>query len=203
MNLSQNLFNENEIYVTPSDIIEFMYCNRFSYFMKCLGIRQYEEKRYKVVKGRNLHDEKSKNNVEYVRKRIKGIAKYNNVQLVSKKYLLKGIVDEIYVLEDGTYAPLDYKFAEYKEKDFLTYKSQMSMYSLMIEDIYKCKVNKFYLVYCRSKNLIKEIIFDNKLRKETLRNIDNYLKVSNGYFPRATKYKSRCLDCCYKNICMK
>jgi hypothetical protein len=53
---SQNFFNENQYYITPSEIIEFLYCKRFIYFMKCLGIRQYEEKRYKVQKGREIHE---------------------------------------------------------------------------------------------------------------------------------------------------
>ena len=44
----QNSFNEFNYYITPSDIIEFLYCKRFIYYMKCLGIEQYEEKRYKV-----------------------------------------------------------------------------------------------------------------------------------------------------------
>lgn len=203
MNSSQSLFNENEIYVTPSEIIEFMYCMRFTYFMKCLGIKQHEENRYKVIKGRNVHIDKSNQNVSYVRKRIEGAAKYDNVYLISKNLGLKGIVDEIYELKDGTFAPLDYKYAEYNDKDFLTYKTQMAMYSLMIEDIYKVKVNKMFLVYCRSGNLLKEIEFDEDMRKETLKSIRDYNKVVSGYYPKATKYKARCIDCCYRNMCEK
>lgn len=203
MTLSQSLFNENENYVTPSEIIEFMYCMRFTYFMKCLGINQNEDKRYKVMKGRNVHVDKSSQNVNYVRKRIDGVAKYINVYLISKNLGLKGIVDEIYQLKDGTMAPLDYKYAEYNEKDFLTYKTQMALYSMLIEDIYKCKVSKMFLVYCRSSNLIKELEFDEKLKKESIKAIDCYRKVINGYYPKATKYKARCIDCCYRNVCEK
>ncbi|WP_138207457.1 CRISPR-associated protein Cas4 [Haloimpatiens lingqiaonensis] len=203
MTLCQNSFSENEVYITPSDIIEFMYCPRFTYFMKCLGIRQYEENRYKVIKGRNIHEDKSNQNIDYVRKKIKGKAKYINVYMVSKSLKLKGIVDELYELEDGTIAPLDYKFAEYNDREFLTYKMQMALYSLLAEDIYNKKVSKVFLVYCRSKNLIKEIAFDDKLRKQAMEAIELYSKVITGYYPKATRYKSRCIDCCYKNVCEK
>ncbi|SKA90379.1 CRISPR-associated exonuclease, Cas4 family [Clostridium sp. USBA 49] len=203
MSLYQNLFNENEIYVTPSEIIEFMYCQRFAYFMNCLGIKQNEDKRYKVIKGRNIHIDKSNQNVNYVRKKINGVAKYINVYMISKNLGLKGIVDEIYELKDGSLAPLDYKYAVYEEKDFLTSKIQMGLYSLLIEDIYKYKVNKMFLIYCRSGNLLKELEFKDKDREAAKKAIDDYKKVIQGYYPKATKYKARCIDCCYRNICIK
>lgn len=199
MLLNQNLYNDNEVYITPSEIIEFMYCPRFIYFMKCLGIRQFEEKRYKVIKGRKIH--KNKSTQDYVRTKIGGIKKNENVYLISKKLGLKGIVDEVYKLKDRSLAPVDFKYAEYKEKEFLTYKTQMALYSLIMEEQFKSKVNKMFLVYVRSKNLIKEIDFDEKIKKEIKKTLDDYKKVVEGYYPKATKYKTRCIDCCYKNIC--
>ncbi|WP_346897399.1 CRISPR-associated protein Cas4 [Clostridium sp. UBA7503] len=203
MKLYQNSFSEFEEYVTPSDIIEFLYCPRFIYFMKNLGIRQYEENRFKVQIGREKHLDKKLQNVNQVRKRIGGVSKEQEKYIVSKRYGIKGIVDEIYLLNDGTYAPLDYKFAEYKDKDFETYKTQMAMYGLVIEELYKVKVNKLFLVYLRSKNLLKEIDFDDKLKKKSIKYIYDYKKVVDGYYPKATSSKARCIDCCYKNICEK
>lgn len=203
MIVSQDLFDENQEYISPSEMIEFLYCPRFTYFINNLNIRQYEEKRLKVQIGKEKHIDKTNTNVNYIRKRIGGISKEAEKYLISKKYGLKGIVDEIYELSDGSYAPLDYKFAEYKDKDFETYKNQMAMYSLMIEDIYNVNVEKFYLVYLRSKNLLKEIDFDEKLRKKTIKNINEYKRVRCGLYPKATSSKARCLDCCYRNICDK
>lgn len=203
MKLYQSSFSEFEEYVTPSDIIEFLYCPRFIYFMKNLGIRQYEENRFKVQIGREKHLDKKAQNVNQVRKRIGGVSKEQEKYIVSKKYGIKGIVDEIYLLSDGTYAPLDYKFAEYKDKDFETYKTQMAMYGLVIEDVYKAKVSKLFLVYLRSKNLLKEIEFDDKLKKKSIKYINDYKKVVDGYYPKSTSSKARCIDCCYRNICEK
>ena len=38
--------------ITPSIVIEYLYCPRFIYFMKILNISQNEDRRFKVTKGR-------------------------------------------------------------------------------------------------------------------------------------------------------
>ncbi|OQX06467.1 MAG: CRISPR-associated protein Cas4, partial [Desulfobacteraceae bacterium IS3] len=43
------------ILLTPSEIIEYFYCPRFIYFIFSLGIDQHEEKRFKVLMGREVH----------------------------------------------------------------------------------------------------------------------------------------------------
>ena len=41
--------------ITPSIVIEYLYCPRFIYFMKILNISQNEDRRFKVTKGREVH----------------------------------------------------------------------------------------------------------------------------------------------------
>lgn len=203
MKSSQVFFDENQYYITPSEIIEFLYCKRFIYFMKCLGIRQYEEKRYKVQKGRNIHDRRLKDNKDYLRKKIGVIHKEMDVSLVSNKYKVRGKVDEVLTLGDNTMVPLDYKFSQYEEKIYKTYRTQIILYALMIEEIYNKVVNKGYIVYCRGGYDIKEIEITEKNKEKTKKIIKEFISITQGYYPKATQYKSKCLDCCYKNICIK
>ena len=56
--------------LTPSHIIEYLYCPRFTYFEYVLRIPQHEEANYLVMRGRNLHDDKLEQNKEYLRKRL-------------------------------------------------------------------------------------------------------------------------------------
>lgn len=184
-------------------MIEFLYCKRFTYYMKCLGIKQYEDTRYKVKKGKEIHDRKENENKEYLRKKLGVIKKYINVKLYSQKYKIKGKVDEVLTLKDNTMAALDYKFAEYEDRVYTTYKTQILMYSIMIAEMYNVDVKKGYLVYCRSKNFIKDIDIDKKDIKKLEKDIKEYQRVIKGYYPTATKNKSRCNDCCYRNICIK
>jgi len=198
----QNSFSEFSYYITPSDIIEFNYCKRFIYYMKVLGIPQNEETRYKVQVGRNIHETKEKRNKEYLRKTINAVKKLIEVPLISEKYKIKGKVDEVNFLVDGSAAPLDYKFAEYKEKIFKTYKTQMVMYSIMVEEMFKVPVKSAFIVYCRGGNRLIKIDITESMKNDIFNILDEYSKILSGYYPKATKDKLKCIDCCYRNICI-
>jgi len=74
----------------------------------------------------------------------------------------------------------------------------------MIKDNYNIDVKSAFIVYIRSKN--KLIEFD--IKDEIYSDLQNILSeivniIQKGYFPKRTKYKSRCRDCTYRNICIK
>lgn len=186
--------------LTPSHIIEYLFCPRFTYFEYVLGIPQYEEKFYKVQKGREIHEQKAIQNVDYLRKRIGVVKKYQYQYITNSN--LRGEVDEILELKDGTMAPLDFKFAEYKDKIYNTYKTQLYCYAILIEENYNKKVNKGYLIYTRSKNKLVEIEITDVEKMNIKNNIkDIYEIINKNIYPKATKFKKRCLSCTYKNIC--
>lgn len=193
----------SEIYITPSEVIEYLFCPRFIFYMNVLCISQHEEQRYKVLKGRELHERKERVNREYLRKKLGVMAKDILVYLASDRYHLKGVVDEVLSLEDGTLAPLDYKFAEYKDFHYRTHKYQSVLYGLLIKDNYGQEVKKGYVCYVRSRHKVKEIVFCQKDFDEALKIIDEILDIiQKGFYPKKTSYSARCIDCCYKNICV-
>jgi len=188
--------------LTPSHIIEYLYCPRFTYFEYVLSIPQYEERNYKVKRGREVHDMKLEQNNEYLRRRIGAVERYND-QYLTNDYL-RGKIDEVLKLEDGTMAPLDYKFASYDDTVYETYKTQMFCYAWLIEENFNCAVNRGFLVYTRSTNKLIELPIkdsDKQLVKECALKIGEI--IDKNLFPRATKYKQRCVDCTYRNICIK
>lgn len=188
------------ISLTPSHIIEYLFCPRFTYFEYVLGIPQYEEKNFKVIKGREVHDLKLERNKEYLRKKIGVKEKWVDQYLTNES--LRGKIDEVLLLDDNTMAPLDYKFAEYKDRIFETYKQQLICYALLIEKNFGREVNRGYLVYVRSKNKLLEVQIsdsDKQMIKETIEKISWIME--QNHYPKATKYKRRCLNCTYRNIC--
>lgn len=194
---------EQDIFITPSEVIEYLYCPRFTYFMNVLKIPQHEEQRYKVMKGREMHKEKSKINQEYLRKKIGCTDKETLVYLTSAKYKLKGEVDEVLYLLDGTLAPFDYKFAEYNEFVYKTHKIQSVLYALLIKDNYQKDVKKGFICYIRSNNKLCEILFDKKDFEEAILIIEEIFDIIlKGWYPKKTKYLTKCIDCCYRNICV-
>jgi len=188
--------------LTPSHIIEYLFCPRFTYFEYVTAIPQYEEKFYKVMKGRDVHEQKAVQNIDYLRKKIDVIAKHSNLYLTNE--YLRGEIDEVLEFGNGTMGPLDFKFAEYKDKIYDTYVTQLNCYALLIEDNFGTKVNKGFLVYTRSKNKLIEVALTTKSKEKVLIAAKEILEIVNiNFFPKATKYKKRCLSCTYKNICIK
>ncbi len=192
-----------EVYITPSEVIEYLFCPRFIFYMNCLCIPQHEEQRYKVVRGRTIHKEREQINREYLRKKLGCVQKDTSVYLTSHKYHLKGVVDEVLSLKDGTLAPLDYKFAEYKDVVFKTHKYQSMLYAILIKENYQQEVNRGYVCYVRSNHLIKELNFNHQDFDEAVKIIDEILEIiQKGYYPKKTEYLAKCIDCCYRNICV-
>lgn len=192
----------NGIYITASLLLEYLFCPRFIYFMNCLCIKQNEDKRFKVLKGRETHDRKAQSNIAYLRKRVGCVNKEIDVGMASEKYHIKGVVDEVLTLSDGTMSPLDYKYAEYKGAVFKTHRYQSVFYGLLIKETYGREVKKGFICYMRSKNYLKEIPMEDrdfaKLHSMTNKIIDI---TQNCYYPEGTENKAQCVDCCYRNIC--
>ncbi|WP_373055848.1 CRISPR-associated protein Cas4 [Zunongwangia sp. H14] len=186
----------------PSQIIEYLYCPRYTYFEYVLRIPQNEDKFYKVNRGREVHNEKLERNKEYLRKKIGVKEKWLDQYLGING--LRGKVDEVLKLSDGTYAPLDYKFAQWKDRVYETYKQQLYCYAILIEEVYGGKVEKGFLVYTRSKNKLIEVNIGENAKSEIRNSMDKMLEVIQGNkFPRATRVKKRCVNCTYRNICIK
>ncbi len=186
----------------PSQVIEYLYCPRYTYFEYVLRIPQNEEKYHKVQRGREVHDDKLEQNKNYLRKKIGVQQKWIDHYMGSPQ--LRGKVDEVLLLEDGSYAPLDYKFAVWKDRVFETYKQQLYCYALLIEEIFGANVNKGFLVYTRSKHKVVEIPINQTSKNEVMESTEKMLEIiERNKFPKATTYKKRCLNCTYRNICIK
>ncbi|ODS41199.1 CRISPR-associated protein Cas4 [Candidatus Altiarchaeales archaeon WOR_SM1_SCG] len=193
----------NETYITVSDVMEYLFCPRFIYFMYCLDIKQHEDKRYKVLKGRKVHEVREKINKDYIRKKLNCTRKESSVYMASKKHHVKGIVDEVLFMDDGTASPFDYKYAEDKGKLFKTYKYQSVIYGLLIKENYNVDVRKGFICYTRSNNSVKEITFKEKDFTEAVKIINEILDIiQKGVYPKKTKSLMRCVDCTYRNICV-
>ena len=189
--------------ITPSEVMEYLYCPRFTYFLNILKIPQYEDKRYKVQKGRRVHEKRIQDNRDYLRKKIDMTAKEINVYLSSSQNHIRGIVDEVAFMRDGTLAPIDYKYSPYKEHAFKTHKIQITLYSLLIEETYRKPVNKGYIFYIRNGSKMNEIPITLSLKQEALEIVNTILTtIREERLPQKTKVKIRCFDCCYKNICV-
>ncbi len=186
--------------LTPSDILQHLYCPRFTYFMRVLQIDQHEERLFKVQKGRAIHEQKGQINQAYLRRRL-GVTHQQLNQYLTN-HTLRGEVDAVLWLGDHHAAPLDYKFAVYKDQMYDTYKHQLYCYAWLIEDNFEVEVKQGFLVYTRSSNQLVTVEIDDEAKAMVQQTVAEIAEVVNeNIFPKATKSKKRCVNCTYQNIC--
>ena len=190
------------ISLTPSHLIQHLYCPRFTYFEWILRIPQHEEKFSKVMRGRNLHDERLERNKGYLRRRL-GVVDRHDDQYLTNDYL-RGRVDEVLELDDGTLAPLDYKFAPFKDKIYSTYRTQLFCYAWLIEENFNRPVTRGHLVYTRSANRVVTVPI-NPGDVDEVRAVADRVRtvIQDNVFPKATRVKKRCVNCTYRKICVQ
>lgn len=189
--------------ITPSEVLEHVYCPRFTWFMNVQNIPQHEDKRYKVLKGREVHQRRETENKSYLRRKIGVIKRENAVYLASPRLRLRGIVDEVLWLQDGTMAPLDYKYTEIRDTAFKTHRLQILIYSMLIKETYETEVRQGFIVYLRGGNSLLEVPVTEQGAQEVNLMVDEiFAIIESGKLPRRTPYRVRCQDCCYKNICV-
>ncbi len=194
---------ERSLALTPSEVIEHVYCPRFTWFMHVQNIAQHEDKRYKVLKGRRVHRQRETENRSYLRRKIGAVGKEQEVYLASAALRMRGIVDEVLTLGDGTMAPLDYKFSEAPRQVYRTHRIQVLMYAMLIREAYAAQVPRAFVAYIRGRHELIEVEVTERATREVTALIDEiFAIIATGRLPRRTPQRVRCRDCCYGNICV-
>lgn len=194
---------ERTAMLTPSEVIEHVYCPRFTWFMNVQHIAQHEDQRYKVLKGREIHQHRETENKTYLRRKIGVVQRQNAVYLASPRLRMRGVVDEVLWLKDGTMAPLDYKYTEPRETAFKTHRIQIAMYAMLIAETYRTSVQRGYVAYIRGGNKLLEVPVTDEIIGEVTALVNQiFATIATGRLPRRTPYRVRCVDCCYRNICV-
>lgn len=197
-----DIHEESRVFVTPSEVMEYLYCPRFIYYMNVLNVQQHEHNRALVNKGRDIHKLKMVQNKAYLRKTLNVIDKKSEVYMKSETLKLVGKVDEVLFFADGFAAPLDYKYAYWDKRVYKPLLYQQALYASLIEETFSCEVQAGYLVYIRSKNHVEKVDISARLKTRAKEIVDEIFAILNiNYFPQATKTKSKCLDCTYRNLC--
>jgi len=189
--------------LTPSEVLEHIYCPRFTWFMQVQQIPQHEETRFKVLKGREVHRRRATENRDYLRRKIGAVRREIEVYLAAPELRLRGIVDEVLWLKDGGMAPLDYKYTEARDQVFRTHETQITLYAMLIEAVYGQPVQRGYVAYVRDGSHLLEVAITEEAKAEMRCLVSKiFAIIRTGKLPARASSRLRCEDCCYKNICV-
>jgi CRISPR-associated exonuclease Cas4 len=192
----------HDLLLTPSDILEHLFCGRFTYFERHLALPEFQERREKVRRGRALHQVREATNRAYLRKRLGVVDKRIDVSLASPRHHLRGRLDELLFFADGSAGPLDYKFARDPGRVYATLRLQSAIYALLIHETFGIPVRRGYIVYTRSQNRVVELTYDPSDFQRIGRTVREIVSViTRGHLPRRAP-ASHCADCCYRLICV-
>lgn len=195
---------ETPVFITVSHVLEYLYCPRFTYYEYVLAIPERQELRALVQKGRQVHNERERINAHYLRKKLGVVERQIHVEMTSRVLRVRGIVDEVLSLDDGSLAPFDYKFAEDPGRVYLNLAMQSALYGLLIRETFDKPVTRGFLCYTRSHYRVVEIpLGDDEWTQARQAVEDVFAVIQTGVFPPATRWKARCGDCCYRNICIQ
>jgi CRISPR-associated exonuclease Cas4 len=202
--VSEQTTELSAIPLTVTHVLEHLYCPRFTYFEYVLGVAERQEHRPLVLKGRQVHQERTRINPHYLRKKLGVVGRQFDVPMASAALGLRGTVDEVLTLADGTMAPFDYKFAEDPGEVYHNQKVQSALYALLIAETFQKPVRRGFLCYTRSNFRVVELEHteaDFAHARDVVAEVVTVIQ--KGLFPPATPWKARCTDCCYRNICIK
>ncbi|MGO8746927.1 MAG: CRISPR-associated protein Cas4 [Thermoguttaceae bacterium] len=193
--------DQHDLLFTVSELLEHLFCPRFTYFERYLMLPEFQERRKKVLRGREVHQVKEDTNRGYLRKRLGVVDKKIDLSLVSVRHHLRGRLDEALFFGDGTAGPLDYKFACDPGVIYRTLRLQSAAYALMIRENFGVPVRHGFLVYTRSRNRVVEVLYAAADFQQVGRVVREMLEtVRLGRLP-ARAPPPRCVDCCYRFIC--
>lgn len=190
--------------LTVTHVLEHLYCPRFTYFEYVLAVPERQQFRPLVLHGRQAHQERRRINPNYLRKKLGVVARAFDVPLASASLGVRGNVDEVLTLADGTMAPFDYKFAPAPKQVYHNHKVQSALYGLLIRETFQKPVRSGFLCFIRSNHRIVTLEHTEQDYDEARQIVADVLDVIHtGRFPQATPWKARCRDCCYRNICIQ
>ncbi|MCD6233937.1 MAG: CRISPR-associated protein Cas4 [Candidatus Marinimicrobia bacterium] len=189
--------------ITPSHLLSYYFCPRFIWFMYVLSIPEYEERRFKVQKGKEIHENRQKNNPDYLWKKLDVVKRFGAMELKSEKEHLSGVPDDIVELKDGSLAPVDYKWAVYPDFVYPGHRMQIGAYGVLIEEIYHKPVRCGFIFYIRDGSRVVDVKITDRLKQKVRESTEKIVTIIQGEeMPDVAGRKIRCLDCTYRNICV-
>jgi CRISPR-associated exonuclease Cas4 len=177
--------------VLISALNQYLFCPRRCALMHIEGIWRDNEH---TVAGSLLHDRADDPGYETEA----GVTVLRALPLFSTRYGLAGKAD-IVELRDDVPVPVEYKKG--KRRRFDNDDVQLCAQALCLEEMFVCAVPLGYVYHAASRRR-REVLFDWRLRAETVRVIEEVRALLAGGRTPAAELKPRCDGCSLRGVCL-
>ena len=184
--------------ISVTNVVENVFCQKFTYYENVLGLLQYEEKRGAVISGKSFHKKHEKTNQKFIPKNIPG-KKIITTKFYSKKYDFLGVIDEAIIQEDQIIL-IERKFSDYF-KIYNTVMVQLGLLSILLEENLKKPVSEAHVIFHKAKRDEVIIPISEETKTFAIKMLNRTKKtIKTGVMPES-QYDNRCLNCCYRRVC--
>jgi CRISPR-associated exonuclease Cas4 len=174
-----------------SALNQFVFCPRRCALMHVEGI--WSDNEHTII-GTLLHDRSDEPGYETDGE----VTVLRAVPLYSERYGLSGRAD-IVELRAGVPVPVEYKKG--KRRKFDNDDIQLCAQALCLEEMFACEVAFGYIYHAASKRR-REVLFDWRLRDETLRTMTAVREMLRSGAVPAAELKPRCDGCSLRGTCL-
>jgi CRISPR-associated exonuclease Cas4 len=130
--------------------------------------------------------------------RLKPAKGISGERLISQRYGIAGKPDQI-IVEGGHYIPVELKSSDRPRRPYRGHVLQLAAYCLILEDVTGRPVPYGYLQYRGGEPF--KIVFDDLLREELLRTVEEMRRVLAGAPVRKTGNPNKCRNCSVRHAC--
>jgi len=178
------------------DLKQYIYCPRIIYWYYCAPVKFHES--YKMKWGTEKHQEEKNKEIRrsFERYELQDAEMLFEYQVNTD--ILSGKLD-LLLISNEKYVPVEYKFT--RSSNSFSHKVQLYGYALILQGIYNTKVDKGFLYYPRSKEIIKVTINNSNFEKiyDIIGSINNIIE--NYEFPDVDSNESKCYGCEFNLFC--
>ena len=184
--------------ISVTNVIENVFCEKFTYYGNVLELPQYEEKRGTVDSGKKLHKKYETSNKEFIPSNFTG-KKLLSITFYSQQYGYMGKIDEAIELDDRIVL-IERKFSDYT-KIHNTILVQLGLLSILIEENLGKPVDEAIVIFTKSKKITIPVKISKSVKFFALSMLDRTKQtIESGIMPDSY-YDNRCVNCCYRRIC--
>lgn len=192
--IQQNLFLEENKFIVPEYkfLIDLLKKHWSSQIYKDQDEnKKYQEAGKKILK--TFHEKISDNPLPKIRVLEKAFS------LKIKDYIIKGTIDRIDELTDGTLEIIDYKTGSPKEKFIAEDKRQLIIYQKASQELFNKKISKLTYYYLQDGSSASFEASEKEIIKTEEKIIDTIEEIRKGFF--LANPGMLCAYCDFKNIC--
>lgn len=191
---------DEEHYITPIHIRDYLFCPSIFYYKHVLGIEEpVTESMEEGVREHSRDVERQEERKTLLnKKRIRVDKMLFGLALTSSRYRIRGIVDTVYWANNRLHV-LEIKSSE-SEKLFPDHLYQTAVYALMVEEEFGEPVYKIIIFYKKSGKWFEKR-FTPHLKQYTIKLVGKIHKILEyGEMPEH-QMKNKCVSCFYRRFC--